>query len=78
MPRYWFRRKKSALCAMPCRVEGWLFTVGMGVLLVLIFVSIDRNQHSVSDTLIAFAPWLLILGGAYVGVLLWKTDWGKK
>lgn len=60
--KYWFRPKRFwnwFAAYYPSSVEGWAVTISLIVFAVVIFLHIDKNSHSVSDTLISFTPWVL-------------------
>lgn len=63
--KYWFRPArfwKWFAFYYPASREGWIVT------LVLLFIGanllfiVDSRSHSLSDTLIGFAPWFIALG----------------
>lgn len=60
--KYWFRPArfwKWFAFYHPVSKEGWLATIILTFLFVKIFLIVDMNSHSVSDTLFAFAPWAM-------------------
>lgn len=59
----WFRR--VGLFFIPTSVMGFLILIGGIVYAVYVFIDIDRNSHSVSDTLINFSFNLLIIAAVY-------------
>ena len=60
----WFR--PAGLLFVPASAIGWLLCVGALGFCVNTFLAIDRNSHSVSDTLYGVFPYwvpaLLVLG----------------
>jgi hypothetical protein len=52
MKKIWF--KKTGFLYMPVHVIGVLITLMTAAITVFFFVAIDRQSHSVSDTLIDF------------------------
>lgn len=59
---YWFEPQEGFhWFPKPARFEGWLLLCAYGALLIWDFIRIDSASHSASDTLIAFAPDLIIL-----------------
>jgi hypothetical protein len=44
----------------PVRIEGWLCVFGCATLIAWVFMVVDRNSHSGSDTLIGTFPWAWI------------------
>ena len=64
MPRYWFRPKrfwKWFAFYHPVSRKGWAVTLILLGIAGLIFSAIDSRSHSVSDTLINFAPFAIVL-----------------
>jgi hypothetical protein len=62
--KYWFRPArfwKWFAFYYPVSKEGWIVTTVLFLLGIKIFLMIDSHSHSVSDTLIAFAPWFIAL-----------------
>jgi len=62
--KYWFRPKKFwkyFACYVPTSRAGWLASLILAIIAVLIFYYIDQRSHSVSDTLINFAPWFIMI-----------------
>ncbi|MCF7815784.1 MAG: hypothetical protein K9M10_02590 [Candidatus Pacebacteria bacterium] len=58
---YWFKRKLYGWGWTPATREGWGVTLLWIAVVLGDFIRIDRNSHSESDTLIAFAPHAVIL-----------------
>ena len=44
----------------PASIAGWLVTAAALGAIVWAFLAVDRNSHSVSDTLIGTFPWAVI------------------
>ena len=62
--RYWFKPArfwKWFACYYPVSREGWIATSFLVWVGVELFVFIDADSHSGSDTLIRFAPWAIAL-----------------
>lgn len=59
----WFVRK--GIFFIPASIVGWLVLLVAIVLAVYFFIQIDSRSHSVSDTLINFVFYLLLIGIAY-------------
>ncbi|MFZ2621433.1 MAG: hypothetical protein WAX37_02940 [Minisyncoccia bacterium] len=63
MEKYWFKPKrfwKFFAAYYPVSWQGWLISLILLTFLIKIFILIDLQSHSGSDTLIAFTPYLLI------------------
>lgn len=61
---YWFRPKRFwryFAFFVPASIKGWIFSVVLFAATILAFVYIDSNSHSISDTLLNFSPWLVII-----------------
>jgi hypothetical protein len=56
--RIWF--KPIGWIYYPVSFAGWVITIITLLLCVQFFVAIDRNSHSVSDTLINFFPYAVL------------------
>jgi hypothetical protein len=59
----WFKR--SGIFFIPVSIIGWILLLGSLVAAVYFFRDIDSRSHSVSDTLINFVFYLLIIGAVY-------------
>ncbi|MEI7749999.1 MAG: hypothetical protein WCJ25_03270 [Candidatus Moraniibacteriota bacterium] len=65
---YWFRPArfwKWFAFYHPTSKEGWIAT---GILLFLgfgAFLSVNASSHSVSDMLLAFAPWFIAIASVF-------------
>ena len=58
---YWFKRKLFGYGWTPVKWQGWLTTFLYAASLIYIFLRIDRNSHSASDTLIGvFIPFIAV------------------
>ncbi|MEP7162239.1 MAG: hypothetical protein ABI747_00535 [Candidatus Moraniibacteriota bacterium] len=83
--RYWFRPArfwKWFAFYYPATWEGWLVTIALIAFGVKVFFLIDRESHSASDTLLAFAPWVIALFALF-DLLCFRTGeypswWRKK
>ena len=59
--KYWFKRKLYGWGWTPVRWQGWAVLVLYIIGVVKIFVIIDMDSHSGSDTLISmFVPFMLL------------------
>ena len=61
---YWFRPKRFwrwFAAYYPASWQGWIVTLILLALAVLVFRKIDSTSHSVSDTLFSFAPWAIAI-----------------
>ncbi len=58
MKRSWFR--PLGWVYWPVSLPAWLLTAFVLALCVWVFLAVDRNSHSVSDTLIGTFPWVMI------------------
>jgi hypothetical protein len=67
----WFTRK--GIIYLPVSVAGWLILAIALVVAGYIFITIDRESHSVSDTLINFIFNFLIIGLCYT-IIAWFTE----
>lgn len=62
--KYWFRPArfwKWFAFYYPVSKEGWVVTTFLLLIGGKLFLIIDSRSHSVSDTLIGFAPWFIAL-----------------
>ncbi len=62
--KYWFKPArfwKWFAAYYPVSWEGWLASLVLLALGVIIFRKIDLQSHSGSDTLLMFAPWAIAL-----------------
>ena len=59
----WFR--PMGLLFRPVSLAGWLISLAALAFCVQLFIAVDRQSHSVSDTLINFVFNLLIIGAIY-------------
>ena len=57
----WFKRKLYGFGWVPVSWQGWLATFLYVGFIVYDFMKIDKNSHSGSDTLIAFAPHFILV-----------------
>lgn len=70
---HWFKRQEGFhYFPKPARFEGWLLLCSYGALLVWDFIRIDTASHSAADTLIAFAPDVIIITLVFL-VLMFLT-----
>lgn len=80
--RYWFRAKWYGWGWVPATWQGWLTIVIYIALVSLVFESVDRNSHSVSDTLYGVSIPYLGLTALLIIVCYLKGEkpcwsWGK-
>lgn len=54
--KYWFR-SKYGFGYYPTTIKGGLVFFLYFAFLTYVFITIDKNSHSISDTLIGFAPF---------------------
>lgn len=59
--KFWFKAKKYGYGWYPFSWQGFLVTISFLLLVFSCFYIIDKNSHSVSDTLINFIPLAIIL-----------------
>ena len=62
----WFKR--NGIFFIPISLFGWIVLLGGLVAAVYVFKDIDSRSHSVSDTLINFVFYLLIIGAVYSSI----------
>lgn len=81
--KLWFRRKLYGWGWTPATWQGWGILLLYVVAMVLIFINIDKDSHSASDTLLNyFLPVLLLT--ALLIFICYKTgekprwQWGKR
>ncbi len=58
MRQRWF--KKWGWIHRPANITGWVLTLVCFWLIAKVFIAVDRNSHSGSDTLIGVFPWAWI------------------
>ncbi len=63
MKTYHFKPARLGIFAIyyPTTPLGWLITLILATAFVLLFLKTDQNSHSISDTLINFAPWAIAI-----------------
>lgn len=60
--KYWFRPARFwnwFAFYYPASLGGWIVTLLLLIFVVHVFLYVDARSHSVSDTLIGFAPWAI-------------------
>lgn len=57
--KYWFARKTYGWGWVPCTVQGWLFTLGMILVLMACSIALVPN----------YPVWFVLILGLWVGVL---------
>ncbi len=80
--KLWFKRKRYGWGWTPTSWEGWLVLAVYLVAMLYDFRFINAAQHSVSDTLINFAPRFIILTIILIAICYYKGEspkwtWGK-
>lgn len=56
MHKRWFASVKRGIGWYPVTWQGWAVTIVYILFIIYDFQRIDKNSHSVSDTIIAFLP----------------------
>lgn len=74
MKRYWFKRKYFGWGWYPSTWEGWVVITVWTFAVVKIFLKIDQNSHSESDTLRPFLLWLFVFMFILIGICYWKGE----
>ncbi len=67
-PKYWFRPARFwrwFACYYPVSREGWVVTAVLAALMIAAFRFVDSQAHSLSDTLIGFAPWFVAIAAVF-------------
>lgn len=62
--KHWFRPKRFLgwfAFYYPSSWQGWVVTLVLLVIFIKLFILADSDSHSVSDTLINFAPWAIAI-----------------
>lgn len=62
----WFKRR--GLLYIPISGGGWSVLVIAMLSAIYKFISIDKNSHSVSDTLIGFGMYFVLIVAIYTSV----------
>lgn len=86
--KYWFRPARFwrwFAAYYPASWQGWASTLVLLVIAVVIFLNIDSRSHSVSDTLLNFAPWAICFLVIFDGLCFrtgeyphwWKKKWWR-
>ncbi len=83
MKEYWFKTKKYGYGWTPANWKGWLVLIFWLVINVWLFLKIDKNSHSVSDTLIGLFPPFIASIIFLVAICIAKGEkprwrWGDK
>ncbi|OGG58300.1 hypothetical protein A2853_00035 [Candidatus Kaiserbacteria bacterium RIFCSPHIGHO2_01_FULL_55_17] len=60
MSRTWFKRVWGGWCEVPISWEGWIVTLLLLGANLWYFERVDNASHSVSDTLIGWAPFFIV------------------
>lgn len=63
MRHYHFKPARLGIFAIyyPATVLGWIITLILIAFLIFFFQKADQNSHSVSDTLLNFAPYAIVI-----------------
>ncbi|MEK6890564.1 MAG: hypothetical protein AABX03_00335 [Nanoarchaeota archaeon] len=59
--KLWFKAKLYGWGWYPSTWQGWLVLLTWVIIEIALFLNIDKNSHSVSDTLINFIPISIVL-----------------
>jgi len=62
--KYWFKPArfwKWFAAYYPVSWEGWLASAVLVIIGAMVFCIIERGAHSVSETILLFAPWAIAL-----------------
>jgi len=51
----WFKKVRGSY--LPCSWQGWVMYIPYVYFLIISFLAVDKNSHSVSDTLIGIFPY---------------------
>jgi hypothetical protein len=81
--RYWFKAKLHGWGWTPATWEGYLTLILYALFIVRMFYQIDKNSHSVSDTLLNFIPNTILLTFMLIVFCYFKGEeprfrWGSK
>ena len=71
----WFKR--YGIFFIPTSIIGWIISAGGIVWAVCEFLVIDGRSHSVSDTLINFMFYLLLIAAVYSLIAYWASRTSK-
>ncbi|MST04262.1 MAG: hypothetical protein EXS49_01695 [Candidatus Pacebacteria bacterium] len=74
MKEFWFKNKKYGYGWAPANWKGWLVLIFWLGLNVWFFSKIDKNSHSVSDTLIGFFPAFVTSTIFLIGICIVKGE----
>ncbi len=82
MKKVWFKAKTYGWGWYPSSWQGWTILLLYLTSTILLFIRIDSNSHSVSDTLINFIPLTTILTLILITICYLKGEkprwrWGK-
>ena len=80
--KLWFKAKRYGWGWYPVSWEGWIIILIYTFIMVKIFLSIDMNSHSGSDTLINFAIPFIVLTSILLTICYKKGEipgwhWGE-
>lgn len=83
MKKVWFKAKRYGWGWRPATWQGWIIVGVYSFVIAFIFARIDKNSHSVSDTLIGVSlPFIVITSLLFL--ICYKTGekpawhWGNK
>ena len=70
----WFRKADNGLYWRPISWQGNAVTIVWGLLNIRWFFKADSTANSISDTLIAFAPYFIVSTLVFVTIIRYNTD----
>lgn len=81
--KYWFKAKEYGWGWTPANWKGWLVLFFWLFLNIWFFFKIDKNSHSISDTMIGLFPAFLISTILLIVICIKKGEkprwrWGKE
>ena len=74
MNEQWFRKRKDSRGWYPASWQAWMVVTLFCVSLIMLFMEIDRHAHSVSDTLMSFAPRAFFLSGVFFLIMAYTRE----
>ncbi len=83
MKKLWFKRKTYGWGWSPCSWQGWAILAMYLFAIFSDFIFIDKNSHSISDTLVSFLLHVYILT-VFLIIICYTTgeepywQWGEK
>lgn len=70
----WFKRKLYGWGWTPVKWQGWAVIFGYVAILAYLFMDIDKNSHSVSDTFIGVAAPYVVATGILIYICYKKGE----